>query len=289
MKQLLFVQILIALFIIPVSSNALEKQNPAEPTKINDRNNQTIDSLLLVLKTQSDDTNKIKTLIDLASRYTGISNYDMAIQYSIMATEIADKTGDKKLISRSLRKTGNIYANKLNYEKAIEYYLASLKTAEEDDYQDGMANSLNNLGNMYLNLAMLSNSEINFQKSLEFHHRAMDIRKKIHNYKDYTSSLLNISNVYQGLGQQEKAIEYLLQALKEYTIEKEPNGIDLANGNLGSAYLQLAKKESRPELYTKAEEYYSKVLNKENTSHRKRYSKRTRTVPLLLRPAIRTP
>ena len=220
----------------------------------------TIDSLLFALKTTKEDTTKINILLEINWNYISMGSYEAPLQYALQAFEIANKTGNKKLISITLRKIGNVYLYQLNYEKSLKYYLAALKVAEETNDDTNIANSLNNIGNVYSRMAAISNAQHNYEKSLEFHLRSIDFRKKASNNPELTNSLLNISNAYRGLGQQEKAIEYLLQALKEYNQRGDENGEELAKTSLGEVYLDLAKKTGNKEDFTIAEKYFSDGL-----------------------------
>ncbi len=215
-----------------------------------------IDSLFAVFKKSNVDSVEINIIHKLDPYYSDLNNSEEARKYANQAITIAKEKGSKKLISITLRKLGNIYLKNLVYEKAIDYYLQALKFGEEANDLSLQGDCLNNLGNVYARLGSISNTESDYKKSLDFHLRAIEMRKKAGDNILIKNSQLNISNAYRGLGQQEKAIDYLLEAMKTYEKEKDNNGVDMAKNNLGETYLELAKRTGKMKYYDKAEEYF---------------------------------
>jgi tetratricopeptide (TPR) repeat protein len=219
-----------------------------------------INALQSALKTDEDDTSKVATLNKLSIFYITQANYNKAILCANQALEISQKREDKKMIALSLRRVGNVYHYQSIYEKAIGYYLEALKLAEETQDTVNMVNCYNNLGNEYASIGSISSTKSEYEKALQYHLHAITLLKKTNYYGCLANSFLNIGGTYRGLGQLEKALDYYFGALKEYTLLKEANGVDLAQINIGETYMELAKKTNNQNDYKKAEEFFSERL-----------------------------
>ena len=128
-------------------------QNP----KISEEHNRTIDSLLTILKTAKEDTNKVKELNKLSREYTNYSEYAKSIQYSNEALKIAstiEATTNQAAVKKAAQKgrataynnIGIIYNEQGSFDKALENHFASLKINEELGDKKGISASLNNTG-----------------------------------------------------------------------------------------------------------------------------------------------
>jgi tetratricopeptide (TPR) repeat protein len=251
--------------------------------------NRKIDSLRKVLKTQQEDSNKVKTLNLLsfafystnpdttlviaeeastlaakiswpkgeAEGYTnsGIgyavkANYPKAIEYFLKALKITGEIGDKKDEALNLGDLGNVFDRQGNYPQALDYDLRALKITEEISDRPGQARNLINIGNIY-------DKQNDYSKALEYQLKALNIEKETGNKKLEAATLSNIGNVYGAQGNYSKALDYYLDALKiEDVIGK--NQLKAINlGNIGNVY-RLQKD------YPKAIEYYEEALKIRN-------------------------
>ena len=95
------------------------------------QNSRKIDSLLTLLKTAKEDTNKVKQLNKISSEYIAIDSINNAMNYANAALQIAQNLNFKKGIANSYSCIGHIYYLQDNYIKTIEYWLKALNIAEE--------------------------------------------------------------------------------------------------------------------------------------------------------------
>src|SRR5438445_395191 len=105
-----------------------------------------IDSLLTVLKTTKEDTNKVKLLVKLGNKYRDIGGYDSSIIYGKQATALSEKLKFKRGIANSFNLLGTIDQLYGNYEDALKNYFAALKIREEMGNKIDIAASYNNIG-----------------------------------------------------------------------------------------------------------------------------------------------
>ena len=249
------------------------------------QNQQAIDSLLNVLKTAKEDTNKVnllhnlgwelmysntdtaiilgnqalalaekskwkkgiaKSIGNLGTYYFFKGNYSKASDYLFKALKMDEELGNKKGIVKDLSYIGHVYFNQGDYSKALDNFLMSLKVAEELGDKNGIALELGNIGMVYV-------TQGDYIKSLDYHLKAMKINEELGDKNGVTTNLSNIGNVYIEKGDYPQALDYYFKALKmaEELGNKELQVNNL--GNIGSAYAQQQD-------FRKALDYFLKHL-----------------------------
>src|ERR1035437_1344725 len=110
---------------------------------------QNTDSLLILLKTDKEDTNKVIHLYTICKKYNLLSEYDKGLICGKQALALAKALDFKKGEATAYNNIGNIHTNQGNYPEALKMFFASLKIYEETDSKKGIANSYNGLGIIY--------------------------------------------------------------------------------------------------------------------------------------------
>jgi tetratricopeptide (TPR) repeat protein len=211
-----------------------------------DAQNKKIDSLLAVLKTAKEDTNKIKALNrlsfslytinpdsaillaqqarELSSKlnwskgeargffneglgYYSKADYTKALDCQLKALNIFEKTGDKNGQSSDLRVIGATYQNQANYPKAVDYELKALKMDEEIGSKLGQVSDLSNIGEIYI-------TESDYPEALDYDLKALKLEEEMGDKSGQAISLTAIADVYADQGDNTKALDYDLRALK---------------------------------------------------------------------------
>src|SRR5882724_7181583 len=106
--------------------------------------NRKVDSLVLLLKTQKEDTNRINTLIQL-SRTVRKTDPARALNYIAEGLTLSEKLGVKKGIIKFSTIKGNIYSVTGKNDSALLCYNFALKLAEEIDLKVVMCTINNNI------------------------------------------------------------------------------------------------------------------------------------------------
>jgi two-component system sensor histidine kinase UhpB len=258
------------------------------------------DSLLRVLKTAKEDTNKTQLLNDL-SEVLMQSNLDTSIMLSSQALVIAEKVQWKKGIAASYihlgvffytkgdfilalenfnkciviyeqlkskkgeaRVLGNIagiYASQGDYPKALEYHFKSLKMLEGTGDKEAIRAFLTDIGITYTIMG-------DYSKALTYSFQALKMAEEAGDKHAFASEFENIGNVYKNQGDFPKALEYLFRALK---ISGEIGNRHSLAGNLisiatiysaqgDSASAKKTKSPASSEKYAQALEYAFKAL-----------------------------
>ncbi len=211
----------IPLLLIPASTIG----NPER----NSQHNNITDSLLLVLKTSKDDTNKVNTLNLLSRQYSNTGLYEQAISSAQQAQVIAEKIDFKIGLGNALSNTGVAYWHQGIYESALENHLKALKIRQEIGDKQGIAGSYNNIGLVYLN-------EGDYEKTLENYFKSLKIKEEIGDKNGTGNSLNNIGVIYLKQNYFDKALAIYKKSLKIREELGDKQGIAMSYGNIGLVY-----------------------------------------------------
>ena len=226
-----------------------------------------IDSLLVILKTEKQDTNTVRILCELSEESS--DNKDV-FQYAQQALQLAEKlfssSNDKKVsivlkkyMAGALNNIGYAQSKQGNIPQALESYHKSLKIFEETGDKEGVIDLLNNIGIIYQNQG-------DIQQALEYFNRSLIIGEEIGNKIGISYSLNNIGVIYQRENNFHKAIEYYDKSLKIREEIGDKEGIGFSLNNIGVIYKIEAERESshlnlKDSLFNKALEYFLRSLN----------------------------
>ena len=232
-----FLRLISVLFLCGVLFNSAQGQNQ-----------QKIDSLLNLLKTAKEDTNKVIYLNDLSGEMV-YSDPDTAIILGNQALSLAEKSGDKKGIANSLGALGYYYFLKGNYTKALDYLFNALKISEELGDKKNIAAHLENIGQVYLNQG-------DYLKALDYSFKALKMSEELGDKTEIARHLSGIANVYNSEGDFPNSLAYSFKALK---MAEELGYKRLQINNLGNIGLAYAKQQD----YPNALDYFLKALKLE--------------------------
>ena len=199
-----------------------------------------IDSLLLLLKTDKADTNKLNHLNKLTREYNGIGSYDSALFYAHSALKLSTvivngtkQSGVKQIAQKgkasAYNNIGVTYYNQGNFPEALNNQLVSLKIREEIGDQAGIASSYNNIGNVYYDQG-------NYPEALKNYFASLKLREAIGNKKDIATSYNNIGIVYDSQNNYPEALKNYFVALKIFEALGDPQGIAHSHNNIGVTY-----------------------------------------------------
>ncbi len=224
----------------------------------------TLDSLTNRLQENLHDTDRVKTLNDLAWELM-YTNPDTAIILSSEALSISEAYEWQSGIVNSVGQLGSFNRLKGDYPQALEYYFKSLKMNEELDRKTGIAIRLGNIGVAYM-------EQGNYRKALEYYFKALKIDIELGNKNGIAINLGNIGNVYKEQGDSAvaasrigwdlaiadkypkalalpaeahyaKALEYYFKALKIDEELDKKSGIAANLGNVGALYTAMGEFE----------------------------------------------
>jgi two-component system sensor histidine kinase UhpB len=252
------------------------------------QNQNKIDSLLEVLKTAKEDTNKAKVLINLSKLYY-TNDPKKCFDYANLALSLAQKLNYSKCIIRSWQNIGIYYYTQGELERSLEYCRKALNAAEKTADKEAQCDVLNimssissDMGNMSLsrnyslkalalaeeikdtarivvmntNLGIQYENESNYISALGYFLKALKINEVLHDKKSIANNYFQIGRIYV-LEERDtdKALKYSLLSLK-FAKEADDqlqvaNSLDL----LGVIYKEMKD-------WDKSLNYFQEALNK---------------------------
>lgn len=167
---------------------------------------------------------EVRTLKSKGICFEYKGNYDKAIDLLYETLKMAEGLRDKTEISSIQIDIGVIYSSLKKADDAIEYYQKGLKTAEENNDTINMIRALNNTGNALLSIKQ---DPVN---SIYYFERTVELSKKIGYDAAIKVGLTNLTQIYTGTKQFDKAISTAKEVLKI-----APDG-DYSNYNMGNIF-----------------------------------------------------
>ena len=135
-----------------------------------------LDSLIKVLGNEKNDTNKIKTINNIASELSFINPRE-SLKYAEQQLKIAKILGWKKGISDAYYNIGNANYALGNFSTTLAYWMKDLKQREELHDTINTSKSMVNIGSVYQDLG-------DYKRALEYDIKALKLAEKIGDKKN---------------------------------------------------------------------------------------------------------
>ncbi|MBK6698944.1 MAG: tetratricopeptide repeat protein [Saprospiraceae bacterium] len=216
---------------------------------------QKIDSLMNLLKTAKEDTNKVNHLYNLG-RELMYSNPDTAMILGNQALSLSEKATSKKHIADSYHIIALAYFLKGNYPSSLENNFKALALREELADKSGVAKSLGNIGNSYMHQA-------DYPKALDYYFKGLKMLEELADKMGIAIHLGNIGNAYHYQSNYTKALDYYFEALKMNEKIGNKNGIAMWLGNIGVVYWKQKEYPKALDNYFKALKMHEEFGNKQ--------------------------
>lgn len=191
--------------------------------------NNIIDSLLTVLITARDDSNKVNLLNDLTWRFRTIGKYEKAFDYGMQARSLANSIKYKRGEGRAYGNMGLLLADQGKYPEAKQSHKNALALREIIGDRAGAGNSYTNLGHLFYD-------EGAFDSAVYLYKKCLKIREELSDQQGLADCYNNIGNVYQSQGNYAEALNYHLGALDIRKRVKDNQGIADSYGNIGLVF-----------------------------------------------------
>jgi two-component system NtrC family sensor kinase len=165
-------------------------------------------------------------------------NYVKALECHYKAVALAEKIGNGLLLAYARNQMAHIYKDREENEKALSLYRLATET-DTDKGEDPHAHwwAYMNMGAVYLNMGQLDSSLI-------FSLKAQDWFPKNNNEASYTYILSNIGSAYGRQGNNEKAKQYLSEALAVAEAYQSPRYINVACMSMAEHFYHLKQFDS---------------------------------------------
>lgn len=209
-----------------------------------------VDRLLDVLGKKQADSNRVKTLNDLAYVYN-LYNPAQGLITSQQAVDLAKKIRFYDGEARALSIMANSFNITGNYNRAMEIYLKQLEIAEQRNHPGKLASLLMNIG-------ILHTQQQDYVKALPYYLRSDSIIRanKLVNLEYF--SFQNLGDIYDRLNKIDSAFYYynksLAHSMKD-TSSAAPYYMGASLIGLGNCYVKLKKKDMGMANYYQALHY----------------------------------
>ena len=189
-----------------------------------------IDSIKTVLEQSPEDSNKVKSYVELCKAYRTIAG-DQVLVNSKAALALAEKINYPKGKALGLKWIGLYYFDKSDYLSSVDYFQRAYDEFHKLNDQDGIANLANNLGSV-------SYLTGNYAKALQYYTQALEFALKSGDRERIATAKMNIGLSYMEKPATHKdAIAYLTDALSMAVPDSNYYIISLCNVNLGEVYM----------------------------------------------------
>ena len=182
------------------------------------------------------------------------SNFDQSMESFHKAESIALALKDEGLLSDSYYGIGRVHRVRGNIVTALEFYQKSLEKAEKQNDLNRIARSLNSIGLVQHQRGFFEEANTALRRSSKSANLNLTRFKK-------ESSLINLSNLYDDLGDLPKATEY---ALKAATIIEEMGDVEgkaIIRNNLGTMEWKSGNYVAALNLFQQSLDFYKTLGN----------------------------
>lgn len=217
------------LCILPVSSKAQSTPH--------------IDSMLRVLPTMKEDTNKANLLHELSRGYLyELHNMEKVNEYAQQELELSQKLNFKKGIGYGLLNKGIYFWSTGDYTTALYHYKKSLKIMLDIGNKKGSSSCNLNIGQIYV-------EQGNYKEAEQYMLNGIKQKDEIGDKRGLSSGYNNIGNLYQYQGEYAKALQNHLKALKIREEMKDKVGISMSYNNIGLVFVSQGKPDEALKYY----------------------------------------
>ncbi len=205
-----------------------------------------IDSLIIELAYQKQDSLKVDTSLKLITALYNAKEYDRALKHIIQSEKLSSKINYNKGIAEITYFKALIYAKKDDYINALSDY----NRAKE--LYDNLKDTLS-VARVNNSIGLIEIKRGNYSKGLQYSLASIKELERQNLSQDLNLAYSNLAKAFFNIEAHDKAIEYFENALAIQEELSDANGINTSNSYLGDLY--SLKTEHR-----KAISYYEKVL-----------------------------
>jgi hypothetical protein len=161
-----------------------------------------------------------------AMSYTGkmygvSGNLEKGLEYALKGKEMAEETGNEKLLAISNALMGLTYKSLTNFPKTVNVYMAVIQLAEKANYPQAQIWAYQSLSEVYLATNQVDSALTYAQKDYELSQRI-----KYNDFIGYT--LINLGAIHAKLGNTAIAPGYFDMAIQESYKSKSPKQLNWA-------------------------------------------------------------
>ncbi len=209
------------------------------------------DSIEKLIKTQTNDSIKVKLLNDLVWEFM-FTNKVLADKYILQSQQIAEQSKNLNSLSDTYNTLGAYYTVNSDFEKSILYHSKAIKVRAQLNDTRGLMKSYNNIGSAYKNIGQ-------YEKEIKYFFLALNLAE---NLKDTTTLSVLLNNISTAFDRQEnysKSLEYNFKALKIRQRTTDYKGVLSSYINIANTYYKLKEFKTSQLFFDRADSIINKV------------------------------
>ncbi len=214
---------------------------------------QTVDSLLGVLKKASPDTNRVNLLNDIAWELK-FDDPKTANLHLDSALVLSKKLGFKKGEGNALNYRGVVADIHGESDVAIDFFQKSMAVRQDLGDRKGVASLLNNIANVKENKG-------DFIGALEGYQKSMKVREELGDTARAVRAHYNIANVLEKLGDYPEALDNVFFYLENTDANEDAEGVANAWNIVGNIRTETDRYAEALQAYQKALDLHKKLGN----------------------------
>ena len=203
-----------------------------------------IDSLIQIVDSIQDKTEKVNTYTDFAEKYLR-NNPDIAKTCAQKALDLAKEIKYIEGEVHAYQYLVNIYLLVSEYDKAFDYANKALSLSKKIKDKSFLATS-------YHFMALYYHEINNYTEAIKYYHLSEEINKKIKNLPKLAGNYANLGSSYTSLGQNEKGLGYYIKAVQAYEKSKDEQSLAIVYNNLAILLTDLERESEAIDYYKKA-------------------------------------
>ena len=193
-----------------------------------------IDSLEILLRTDKEDTNKVKHLNQMALIYQTKGLFDSSMSYAIRALKFSQKLNYSSGLANANNTIGGVYYFKANYPMALTYFIETYKIDSSKGYWSKAGSALYNIGRVYV-------YESNIKSGLEYYQKALKVAREKDDGRTEELVFGGLGDLYGDQNIYSEALNYYNQALEKSKSISDKKGEGVNLGRIGGLFIKQKK------------------------------------------------
>jgi len=223
--------------------------------------NEEVDSLLTIVKSNKSDTVKIEAYSNLFFIYE-FSDTVKSLYYLTQELNLSKKFENTQWLASAYTHFAFFYEDKGDLNSAIDFHQKALKLYKENTFIKTI-DKITNVSACYNNTALIYSKLGVYDKAIDFYFLSLKMDELVKDSLGISISYSNIGIIHRKLGNDDKALEYYFKSLKIAERLNNESRMTICYNNIGLAYQY--KKD-----YSKAIYFLSKsiIINEKNNDLR---------------------
>jgi tetratricopeptide (TPR) repeat protein len=211
-----------------------------------------IDSLEKVLLSAKADTQRLRILNVLSSKYLRKGEIDKSFSYAQNALKLSEKTSSVKGIVNVYNNLANLYKDLSKTDSSLYFFRLAIEKSTANNYKEGLSMSHQNLGILHISLG-------NNDESLKNFRTALRLKEELGDVKGVINCRMNIGVNMKQRANYPEALKEFYVALGASEKDGQKSNMGLANLNIGIVYAEMTRYDEALKHYFAAQPIFEQL------------------------------